>query len=46
MDETQIDWVANEGVRVSRILAHLTTQPLTGTPARLRAELLSAPLRI
>jgi endonuclease G, mitochondrial len=44
MDETQIDWVANEGVRVSRILAHLSTQPLTGTPARLRAELLSAPL--
>jgi endonuclease G, mitochondrial len=44
MDETQIDWVANEGARVSRILAHLTAQPLTGTPARLRAELLSAPL--
>jgi endonuclease G len=44
MDETQIDWVANEGARVSRIVAHLTAQPLTGAAARLRAELLSAPL--
>jgi endonuclease G, mitochondrial len=44
MDETQIDWIANEGARVSRILAHLATQPLAGAAARLRAELLAAPL--
>ena len=44
MDETQIDWVANEGARVSRIVAHLAAQPLAGAAARLRAELLAAPL--
>jgi endonuclease G len=44
MDETLIDWVANEGARVSRILTHLTAQPLGGAAARLRAELLSASL--
>ena len=36
-----IDWVANEGVRISSIVAHIEKQPLADGPARLRDDLLS-----
>ncbi|MGW5849777.1 endonuclease [Streptomyces sp. NPDC055254] len=42
MGEHRIDWKANEGIRVSRIIAALQQFPLTGGPATLRAELLAA----
>ena len=44
MGEGKINWIANEGVRVSRIVRHIKTQNLTTTQRRLRSELLeSAP---
>ncbi|MFD3539881.1 endonuclease [Streptomyces sp. NPDC058662] len=42
MGEHRIDWKANEGIRVSRIVAALQQFPLSGGPAALRAELLAA----
>ncbi|WP_436791869.1 endonuclease [Yinghuangia sp. YIM S10712] len=39
MGEQRLAWKANEGVRTSRILAALSTHPLTGSAADLRAEL-------
>jgi endonuclease I len=43
MGEHKLAWKANEGVRVSRILQALSRATLTGTPARLRDELLHPP---
>ncbi len=42
MDPDDIEWVANEGVRVSSIVAHLKKERLTGEQARLREELLNS----
>jgi endonuclease I/V8-like Glu-specific endopeptidase len=35
-----IDWIANEGVRVSRLVAHIEARPLADAPAALRSEML------
>lgn len=42
MGDDAIDWVANEGVRVSRICKHLRSLPLTGDQAALRDRILAA----
>ncbi|MGE7386203.1 endonuclease [Streptomyces sp. NPDC004126] len=42
MGEHRVDWKANEGVRVSRILAVIQQFPLSGAAAALRAELIAA----
>jgi endonuclease G len=42
MGETAVDWIANEGVRISRILKHLQALSLSGTAANLRKQLLDA----
>lgn len=42
MGEGAIDWVANEGVRVSRISRHLRALPLAGAQAQLRDQLLAS----
>jgi hypothetical protein len=42
MGEMAIAWVANEGVRISRILKHLQSLSLSGLPATLRKQLLDA----
>lgn len=42
MGETAVDWIANEGVRVSRILKHLQGMSLAGAQATLRKQLLDA----
>ena len=42
MGETAVDWIANEGVRVSRILKHLQGLSLAGAQATLRKQLLDA----
>lgn len=42
MGETQIDWVANEGARVSRIVADLKQQNLSGRQRTLRADVFEA----
>ncbi|WP_240803634.1 endonuclease [Streptomyces sp. A0592] len=42
MGEHRVDWMANEGVRVSRILGMIQQFPLSGTAAALRAELFAA----
>jgi endonuclease G, mitochondrial len=42
MGEHMIDWVANEGVRVSQICAHLKQQNLSGTSRALRDSLFTA----
>jgi endonuclease G, mitochondrial len=42
MGDQRIDWIANEGVRVSRIAAHVRAQPLASAQARqLRDSLFS-----
>jgi endonuclease G len=41
MDPDQLDWVANEGVRVSKLVEHIQALPLTGAQARLRDDLLT-----
>jgi endonuclease G len=43
MGEAAIDWIANEGVRVSRICRRLRSLTLSGTQAELRDGLLAAP---
>lgn len=43
MGEQQIQWVANEGVRISRILKHIEGLSLAGTQATLRKQLLDSP---
>ena len=42
MGETAVDWIANEGVRISRILKHLEGLTLSGTQANFRKQLLDA----
>ena len=42
MDPDDLAWVANEGVRVSSIVAHLKKERLSGEQARLREELLNS----
>lgn len=42
MGETAVDWVANEGVRISRILKHLQALSMSGVQATLRTQLLDA----
>lgn len=39
--DLQVKWIANEGVRVSRIVAHLEAADLSGTHDAVRASLLS-----
>jgi endonuclease G len=41
MDPDLLDWVANEGIRVSRLVDSIQKLPLTGAQARLRDELLT-----
>jgi len=40
-DADDIDWIANEGVRVSRIVRHIEAQSLDRERGRLRADLLN-----
>lgn len=42
MGEQAIHWIANEGVRISKILKHVQGLPLSGAPAALRQQLLGA----
>ena len=42
MGEHKIDWIANEGARVSQIVAHLKGQRLTGSASRLRDVIFTA----
>ncbi|WP_405977009.1 endonuclease [Streptomyces sp. NBC_00158] len=42
MGEHRVDWKANEGVRISRILGTIQQFPLSGAAAALRAELFAA----
>jgi S1-C subfamily serine protease len=42
MGETAVDWIANEGVRISRILRHLQELSMSGTQANLRKQVLDA----
>ncbi len=39
MGEHRIDWVANEGARISRVLRHLKDQSMNTAQRRLRAEI-------
>ena len=39
MGEHRIDWIANEGVRISRIIKHVKAQQLEPEAARLRAQM-------
>lgn len=39
MGEQRIDWIANEGVRISKIAQHIKDQPLTPDQERLRDEI-------
>ncbi|MBX3331697.1 MAG: endonuclease [Nitrospira sp.] len=39
MGEEAIHWVANEGIRISRILKHVKTQSLSGETHRLREQI-------
>jgi V8-like Glu-specific endopeptidase len=38
MGEDRIKWISNEGVRISKVIAHLRTQPLSETQRRLLDE--------
>jgi endonuclease G len=42
MGEERVDWLANEGVRISRVLRTLREQQLTGPAAELRAQVFEA----
>jgi endonuclease G len=42
--EHRVKWIANEGVRISRIVRHVRSQHLTGEQARLRDALLASEL--
>ena len=42
MGEERVDWLANEGVRISRVLRALREQQLTGPAAELRAQVFEA----
>jgi endonuclease G, mitochondrial len=39
MGEQRLDWKANEGVRISRVVRALREMPMTGTAEKLRAQL-------
>lgn len=41
MGEAAVKWIANEGIRVSRIVDRIRSEPLTGTAAQLRDDLLA-----
>lgn len=41
--DEKIDWIANEGVRISRIVRHIRQQNLPSTQQRLREQLFEAP---
>ena len=43
MGEHRVDWISNEGVRVSKLLAHLRQQSMTQEQRRLFEEVFSAP---
>jgi V8-like Glu-specific endopeptidase len=43
MGDDQIDWLANEGVRISKILKYLDGQSLSSSQAALRKELVDSP---
>lgn len=43
MGEHRIKWIANEGVRISRIIAHLRRQPIQDAQRRIFDEMLTAP---
>jgi endonuclease G, mitochondrial len=43
MGEHRLDWIANEGVRISRITKHVKAQQLEPEAARLRAQMFEAP---
>ena len=42
MGEQRIKWVANEGARISKVIAHLRAQPMSATQRRLFNEIFSA----
>jgi endonuclease I/V8-like Glu-specific endopeptidase len=42
MDDGAIDWIANEGVRISRIVQHIKNQSLDNLGRRLRDEMFEA----
>ena len=42
MGEQRLDWKANEGVRISRVVRALREMPMTGTAEKLRAQLSEA----
>jgi len=42
MGEERVDWVANEGVRISRVLRRLRGEQLTGPAAELRSQVFEA----
>jgi endonuclease I/V8-like Glu-specific endopeptidase len=44
MDEDLIDWIANEGARISRIIRHLKDATLSTEQAKLRAQCFEAEL--
>ena len=43
MGEQRVKWIANEGVRVSQILKHLTERDLPPAQSKLREQVLEAP---
>jgi endonuclease I/V8-like Glu-specific endopeptidase len=45
MGEQRIQWVANEGARISRIAAHLKARPLTSTARAMRDQVFSETVR-
>jgi endonuclease I len=42
MDPDALEWVANEGIRVSALVGHIKQQAVTPSQARLREEMLNA----
>jgi endonuclease I/V8-like Glu-specific endopeptidase len=46
MGEHRIDWIANEGVRISRIVGHVKQQSLSPTQQRLLDEMLNPQIEV
>jgi V8-like Glu-specific endopeptidase len=46
MGEHRIKWISNEGIRISRLLAHLRRQPMTQEQRRLFEEVFTAPVAV
>jgi endonuclease G len=42
MGEDNVNWIANEGVRISKILARIKSLPLSGSQAALRKQLIES----